>query len=104
MLHIRNSLLKNRYLENNSPLCCTSDLENLPLREETAVYTQVPKITLSPPFFPLLHQSVAILTRHRSETLVLSPTHKLSSKATELTTANTDTASLAGLTAAKSLI
>ena len=51
MLHIRNTLHKNKYLEN-----CTRvilHLEHLPL-QETAVFTQnrgVPKIAFSPSFF-----------------------------------------------------
>ena len=47
-----------------------------------------------------LYQSVALFAGHFCDTLVLSQTRKLSSKATELTTAmsNTETTSLVGHT------
>ena len=78
-------------------------LENLPLREETAVYTRnrggaENRISPSCFFLPspvgqtryqidflihFLYQSVTILSGHLSDALVLSPIQKLSSKAKE---------------------
>ena len=116
MLHLRNTLHKQifrkRYTFKTSilhhrVLRVILHLEHLPLRLETTVYTlkrEVPKITFSPSFFPrnrpvgqtrchsdfllhFLYQSVALLTGHFCDTLVLSQTQKLSSKTTELTTA-----------------
>ena len=110
MLHIRNTLHKHKYLAFSRlltiTLCSTSDFTSKPptvTRRNCPLHTELEGVenlfvfflsfavsranSLPHRFFsPLLHQSVALLTRHFCDTLVLSQTQKLSSKATELTT------------------